>query len=269
MPMDPYNFDEKEPLAEENPRGFDFHEDDLLPPPPVAEGELPPPLMESSGAVPLKTRDDEFADGLVGPDSDLAGMYVQPDKDTEQHRLTIKDGLPPPEPKSYKWLILGILLFFLIVGTVTALFFVTRPIINMRGETEDLPLIQWVKVQITMSPEMRALQKMDEEVRAFVVTKPRVELLYYHSFEYYRKFGLYPRNVEALVTEGMVTEEDGVDGWGYALRIAVVDGEIEIRSSGVDGNMFTSDDIYFISDRLFAPAEFEQLEFEGEYSSRP
>ncbi|MCB2155087.1 hypothetical protein KQI84_09380 [bacterium] len=263
--MDPYNFEEEKPPEEENPRGFDFSEDDLLPPP-AEELPEPPPAGEPIGEGPLRTRDDEFSDGLVGPDSDLAGMYVQPDKGTDEVRLTIKEGLPPPEPKNYKWLFLGVFLFLVIIGIFTVLFFVHRPVINMRGQREQLPMIQWIKVQLTMSPEMRALQKMDEDVLGFVVTKPRIEVLYFHCYDYYRKFGTYPRDVEDLINEGMVDKEDATDGWGYEFRLATVDGEIEVRSPGPDGEFFDPDDVYYFKDKLHAPSEYEMLEFEDEYS---
>ncbi|MBI5155081.1 hypothetical protein HZA57_07575, partial [Candidatus Poribacteria bacterium] len=210
--------------------------------------------------------DAAFAEDLrdAGTDADLASMYVDSDKKRERG-FSIQDGLPPPPPRSFKGLIIGFLVVIFGGLLGTALLVVKLPYVTLQGKTARAPLLQWIQIQVTMPPEQRTLQALDDKIRGYFITESRIQIVYAAAYEYYRTKGTRPTQIGDLIDGRLLTIEQSDDGWGSSFILEERDGEIEIRSAGADGAMRTQDDVRYFNDQITRPPEFENLEFEQTY----
>lgn len=229
-----------------------FHDEKyLVGPVEYPEGEKPERISDEQIKTPPP--DDPWA---LDPEDKLAQMYAKPKAGAGAGRLTIEEGPPPRERRSWPWVRLFVLLLVL-GGLVAAPLTLTRPLVDAAGEEQEVTLAVWALEWTRMSREQRALQGLSASERFYVLTRRRVEEAWGAAQDYFATAGRWPDNAATLAAEGYLDPADAVDGWGFPLRVELKRGEIEVRAVGADGLAATPDDVALYRGDWSLPSEYE------------
>ncbi len=195
----------------------------------------------------------------------LANLYVRKEElgKAGENRLTIKEGLSglQAEPKrSYKGLIVVLVLLLILAGMVAGVMTIKRPYINDNLQEVEVSFPQWAVIQLQMEPGLREFQGLSEDERAFLITRSRLYDLYPAIYDYLRATGKFPERVTEMENEGVATERLIRDGWGRLFRLDTGLDEVALVSAGPDESFRSADDIRYNGENFRAPGRFEDAE---------
>jgi hypothetical protein len=197
------------------------------------------------------------------PDADLARMYVKKERgEVGTPGLVIQEGPPPPEPRSYVWVAVTLVVILVLAGLAAVVIFVRPGIVLPNGDRGSLPLYAWVPARLTMTPEQAALQGLSDDELAFVVTRGRIARVQAGSVKFLLRSGRAPRSGAELAEAGLADTADLVDGWQQEFAFEQDGADIIVRSLGRDGILRNSDDLVQRASSLTMPPEFEALQIE-------
>ncbi len=197
------------------------------------------------------------------PQDELDKMYAKRNRGRRGPAMTIRDGAPPPEEEHHRSYVGLFVLFILIVIPILGIgwmFYQQREIILLNGQVDSVSLPKYLWLQVAMEPDMRAMQSITEDQRAYLITKTRIEQLWADAYIYLAENGEIPKSPEDLVKARITRLGRDVDGWDVPFFIEKNNvGDITVRSSGIDRSLDTYDDLVYQDDALRRSDYYEDL----------